>query len=185
MEHALWLREDTRGRDKWHLSQTTYATPDWVDVSYCGRVYVNVGPDTVTAERPSGELMQYVRIPEEVTIGPYRYRVIVSDKIVSSKGEDMAGFSSTSSEIIELWSGMTARGRYEVFVHEALHAMSNMLPYHLQLTEDHVQALAPYLTAFMFQVGRFEPEPLTEFEEAARKLVFAASEIEHATVDGC
>lgn len=120
------------------------------------------------------ELKHTVSLPQEVTIGAFRYAVTYPDTIVDEEDNEMSGFLSTSNEVMEIWSGLTARGRFETIVHEAFHAISDQIPYPLALSEEQIQAISPYMTALMYQLGHFEPTPLYVLQETRRQEIHAA-----------
>jgi hypothetical protein len=117
---------------------------------------------------------RFMLFPLEVPIGPYRYAVSTPDIIVNEDGAEMAGFASTTNEVIEVWSGMTARGRFEVLIHECLHAISDQIPVPHALSEDQIAAISPYITALMYELTKCEPWPLTELQEAQRQALLSA-----------
>lgn len=115
---------------------------------------------------------QPYKIPYKIRIGSIIYTVVMVDRI---RVRNADGWQERFGEVdyvaceIRLCNYLTAETRFQVFVHECIHAMSAETPDSVELSEEQVSALSPYFAMFLLDNGFAEVEPLTKADTERRE----------------
>lgn len=87
-----------------------------------------------------------MKLPERVKIGPYKYSVHAKKK-VRKDGRDLYGYIAYGPQKIEVQSGLSDERTSAIFLHEALHGLSDA--YSINLSEKQVTKLGVALAEFL------------------------------------
>ena len=114
-----------------------------------------------------------MKFPEKVRIGPLWFDVVMCDRISAPRGDNAYGHRFGEIDFahleIRICAVSKASQRWETLLHEVLHGFSSEVPDGLELTEDQIVAISPYLMSFLLDNGFLEIEELTEYEERVRE----------------
>ncbi len=125
-----------------------------------------------------------MKFPESVKVGPYKFTVTMCDRISTTVTLDK---DASPIEIlrfgeinyvdldIKINTSCLPMQRWDTLIHEVLHAISSVIGDNNELTEDQVQAISPYLLAFLVDNGFLEVEELTIREQHARQVALEAN----------